>query len=82
MLTAGVDLWRSLGSIKIKALLIYIFTKALICLGLKHDLNKSTPPAGMEVSEQLARTNWTRPFFSAKKKSGYARLVPDNNDVC
>ena len=31
--------------------------------GLKHDLNKSTPPVGTEVSEQLAYANQTRPFL-------------------
>ena len=63
MPNGGVDLLRSLGSIKIKALSIYIFTRVLIRPGLKHDLNKSTPPVGTEVSEQLAYTNRTRPFF-------------------
>ena len=58
-----VDLLRSLGSIKIKVLSIYTFTRVLIRPGLKHDLNKSTPPVGTELSEQLAYTNRTRPFF-------------------
>ena len=45
MLNGGVDLLRSLGSIKIKALSIYIFTKVIVRPGLKHDLNKSTRSA-------------------------------------
>ena len=59
MLTGGVDLLRPLGSIKIKAPSIYIFTKILIRPGLKHDLNKSTPPVGTQVSEQLYKPHQT-----------------------
>ena len=56
MLTGGVDLLRSFGSLEIKMLSIY---KALIDPELKHDLNS---PVGMEVLEQLVYTNWIRPF--------------------
>ena len=38
MQTGGVDLLRSLGSIKIKSLSIYIFTRVLIHPGLTHDI--------------------------------------------